>query len=130
MPTTVINIYHLSPTDRLKARSGTLPGHVYIGRDSRNKGLGEWGNRYSHLPSTLPSTVLVHSREEAVDKYAVEKWAEPGFKEKVRRELKGKTLVCYCKPQACHGDILARMADGDEAEGTLFKPDSNLRGKR
>jgi hypothetical protein len=26
-------------------------------------------------------------------------------------ELKGKTLGCWCKPQACHGDILARLAD-------------------
>lgn len=26
-------------------------------------------------------------------------------------ELRGKRLGCYCKPQACHGDILADLAD-------------------
>jgi hypothetical protein len=26
-------------------------------------------------------------------------------------ELKGKILGCWCKPEACHGDILAKYAD-------------------
>jgi hypothetical protein len=26
-------------------------------------------------------------------------------------ELKGKDLVCYCAPKACHGDILLRLAN-------------------
>jgi hypothetical protein len=26
-------------------------------------------------------------------------------------ELKDKTLRCWCKPEACHGDILAELAD-------------------
>jgi hypothetical protein len=26
-------------------------------------------------------------------------------------ELRGKTLGCYCKPEACHGDVLADLAD-------------------
>lgn len=26
-------------------------------------------------------------------------------------ELKGKVLVCYCKPKPCHGDILAELAN-------------------
>jgi len=26
-------------------------------------------------------------------------------------ELRGKRLGCWCKPNACHGDILARLAD-------------------
>lgn len=26
-------------------------------------------------------------------------------------ELKGKRLGCHCKPNACHGDILAELAD-------------------
>ncbi len=26
-------------------------------------------------------------------------------------ELKGKTLVCFCKPQACHGDVLRDLAE-------------------
>jgi hypothetical protein len=26
-------------------------------------------------------------------------------------ELKGKNLVCYCAPQACHGDVLLKYAN-------------------
>jgi len=28
-------------------------------------------------------------------------------------ELKDKVLGCYCKPQRCHGDIIANYVDGD-----------------
>ena len=28
-------------------------------------------------------------------------------------ELKGKTLGCWCKPDPCHGDVLAELADKD-----------------
>ena len=24
-------------------------------------------------------------------------------------ELSGKTLVCYCKPHSCHGDVLIEL---------------------
>lgn len=26
-------------------------------------------------------------------------------------ELRGKRLGCYCAPQACHGDVLAKLAN-------------------
>jgi len=26
-------------------------------------------------------------------------------------ELKGKVLVCVCKPQPCHGDVLSQLAE-------------------
>jgi hypothetical protein len=26
-------------------------------------------------------------------------------------ELKDKTLGCWCKPEKCHGDVLAALAD-------------------
>ena len=26
-------------------------------------------------------------------------------------ELRGKRLGCWCAPQACHGDVLAQLAD-------------------
>lgn len=26
-------------------------------------------------------------------------------------ELRGKVLGCWCKPDACHGDVLAELAD-------------------
>ena len=32
---------------------------------------------------------------------------------KVEKELKGKTLGCWCSPLACHGDIIVAYLEGD-----------------
>ncbi len=76
---------------------------VYIGRPSK------WGNRFSHKPSSL-AEVKVASREEAVAKY--EEWIlEQADLLAALPELRGKVLACWCSPQPCHGDVLARLAD-------------------
>ena len=49
------------------------------------------------------------SREQAIERYREYLASRPGLQAKVRAELDGKTLVCYCKPKACHGDILAEL---------------------
>ena len=36
---------------------------------------------------------------------------QPGFVERAQRELKGKTLACWCAPKACHADILLKVAN-------------------
>lgn len=85
---------------------------VYIGRGSI------WGNPYTHLPlSGTKANTQVATREEAIEKYLdyfVEKLAtDKAFKE-ATEELKGKVLGCYCKPERCHGDILAEwLNNGD-----------------
>lgn len=52
------------------------------------------------------------TREEVIKKY--ENWLINGdgqFLLKEISKLKGKILGCWCKPKACHCDILARLAD-------------------
>jgi len=68
---------------------------VYIGRGS------EWGN---------PFPAGMYGRIGCIKKYA--QWIErqPHLMNKIKT-LKGKTLGCWCKPLACHGDILIEMAD-------------------
>jgi hypothetical protein len=77
---------------------------VYIGRPS------SWGNPFSDKPKSL-AEVKVDSREEAIACY--EKWLKrnPEMIERAKRELRGKVLGCWCSPKACHGDILARIAN-------------------
>ncbi len=73
------------------------PFDVYVGRPSI------WGN---------PFKVGVDaSRGYCVTMY--EDWIneQPVLKERARRELRGKTLGCWCKPEACHGDVLLRIAN-------------------
>src|SRR5580658_4280675 len=79
------------------------PYDVYIGRPSK------WGNPFSHLEGTL-AQFKVHSRQEAIDAYR--KWITEGDGRHLLEnlhELEGKTLGCWCKPQACHGDILSEL---------------------
>lgn len=94
MTTRVVNIHHRTPYD------------IYIGR-----GRGSiWGNPFSHLPQGTLAEHRVASRAEAIAKY--EEWilTQPHLLRKLIL-LKGKVLGCWCKPAACHGDILARLAD-------------------
>ena len=84
---------------------------VYIGRPT------EWGNPFSHLENSR-DTILVPTRDDAVNHY--HDWLmghlvipniEPPTKEKIKLFLKGKDLVCWCAPKACHGDILLKIAN-------------------
>ena len=77
---------------------------VYIGRPSK------FGNPYSHLPNSA-APYVVDSREDAVRLY--EEWIreQPELMEAAKKELKGKTLGCWCSPLACHGDVLIKIAN-------------------
>ena len=80
---------------------------VYVGRRTK------WGNPFSHLPNTLAKH-RVASRAEAIGRF-VEfiNEDEAGWKlaEDARRELRGKDLVCWCAPKACHADVLLEIAN-------------------
>lgn len=94
----------------LNKRTATLTelAHgIYVGRPSK------WGNPYSHHVKTT-AQYRVPDRETAVEKYR--QWIEhhptrDAFIEVVRRELKGKDLICWCAPQPCHADILLAIAN-------------------
>lgn len=51
------------------------------------------------------------TREDVVRKY--EEWVvnQPEIIAAIP-SLKGKILACWCSPQACHGDVLVRLANG------------------
>jgi hypothetical protein len=56
------------------------------------------------------------SREESIREYKGWLLAQPELVEKARKELKGKVLGCWCKPEACHGDVLVEIVEGNEPE--------------
>lgn len=35
------------------------------------------------------------------------------------RELRGKTLGCWCKPKACHGNVLLKLV-GEDYNGNVL----------
>jgi hypothetical protein len=70
---------------------------VYIGRGS------PWGN-----PFVVGKD---GTREEVCGKYENMVMNDPAMVEKIKAELKGKDLVCFCAPKQCHGDTLLRIAN-------------------
>jgi len=84
---------------------------VYIGR--RCKGRPEetgWGN---------PFIVGKHGDRDEVVRLYREWLYEPrqySLRERARKELKGKVLACWCSPLACHGDVLAEVAESVREE--------------
>jgi hypothetical protein len=73
------------------------PYDVYIGRPT------VWGNCF----------VIGRdgSRADVVSKYRAWLEARPALIAKAKAELGGKVLACWCSPLACHGDVLAEVAN-------------------
>lgn len=84
------------------------PYDVYIGRPSK------WGNPFK---IGVDAAGAVWSREGVIDLYRAWLYAnEPQLIEDAKRELRGKVLGCWCSPQACHGDVLAEIANEDSTK--------------
>lgn len=76
---------------------------VYIGRGSK------WGNPYSSKKSKF-KVMMVETEKEAMDMYRKHILNSPKLLNDLH-ELKGKRLGCFCKPKACHGDILIELIE-------------------
>jgi hypothetical protein len=72
------------------------PFDVYIGRP------GKWGN-----PFVIGKD---GTRAEVIAKYREWLLSQPALVAALP-ELKDKTLGCWCAPQACHGNVLAELAN-------------------
>ena len=83
----------------LNKRDAGANAGVYIGRGSA------WGNPYVIDKDGDRAEVIEKYKVHAYNKwvhdmrYEVD-WLEP---------LRGKDLVCFCAPLACHGDVLLEM---------------------
>lgn len=73
---------------------------VYIGRGSA------WGNPYK-------IGVTGYTRSEVIYEYRL--YAQKRLEQEPAwlMPLVGKDLICYCAPQACHGDVLIEMIKGE-----------------
>lgn len=83
--------------NRYHGEVSLLDDVVYIGRPSK------WGN---------PFVVNKHgTRDECVQAYR--EWMNPDnpLYAEAQVELRGRDLICFCKPLACHGDVLLEIAN-------------------
>lgn len=73
------------------------PEAVYIGRGS------PFGN-----PFVIGKD---GSRDDVCDKFEAYLMGREDLLEKVKIELAGKDLICFCKPKRCHGDTILKVAN-------------------
>ena len=73
---------------------------VYIGRGSK------WGN-----PFVIGKD---GTREEVIEKYRLWLWQQIKDRYILKEDLlklDNQRLGCFCKPQACHGDVIVRAVE-------------------
>ena len=70
------------------------PYDVFIGRPSK------WGNPFIIGRDGTRSEVISKYREYILNNPELMAALD---------EIRGKTLGCYCKPKACHGDVLVEL---------------------
>ena len=80
-----------------KRDADKFPNVVYIGRPTK------WGN-----PFVIGQD---GTRKEVIAKYRAYVLSNKDLLADVKAELKGKTLSCWCKPKACHGDVLLQLSN-------------------
>jgi len=77
-------------------RTGAPRDAVYVGRATK------WGNPWRIGRDG--------TRAEVVNRYR--EWAETEPQaSQIRAELRGKDLVCWCRPLLCHADVLLEIAN-------------------
>jgi len=108
---TVVNKYKHTATEN----------DVYIGRGS------PLGSPYSHLDSKYNNVIKVDTREEAMELFrsyfdhvkrldtssdlAALKFNRALWELLNKAKTQDINLVCFCKPKACHGDVIKEWLD-------------------
>lgn len=77
-----------------------LPDSVYVGRPT------VFGNPFR---SGVDGT-----RSEVIQKYETWLLQQPELLAKVKTELRGKHLICWCAPKPCHAEILMLIANQED----------------
>lgn len=97
------------PRVRNLAKSGMKPemlpsNGVYIGNYVRFMRWPQtkWGNEFGKRYGTRVERIALFEQKLRCDAALMAQLPE----------LRGKDLYCWCAPEACHGDVLLRLANG------------------
>jgi Domain of unknown function (DUF4326) len=84
-----------------KHAAGKHDGAIYIGRGSK------WGNPFRiGVDGDRAAVIAKHARWLRDQHHLL----------RALDELRGKDLLCFCAPAACHGDLLLRLANASREE--------------
>src|SRR3954454_19950949 len=99
-------VVNLTGTPRKSNQVG--PNEVYIGRQARNGWRkSKWAN-----PFRLPHNPTTEKRTEVIAMYRRGLQGQSELMASLP-ELRGKDLLCWCAPEACHGDVLIELANSE-----------------
>lgn len=92
----------------LNKHKDNIPSYaVFVGRPSK------WGNPFNFASyyENLNAQEKMFHRKLIIQQYRDYVMARPELVESIKRELKGKDLVCFCAPFPCHADVLLEIAN-------------------
>lgn len=119
-----VKVKHIRPDgySDLKHWCESNENNVYIGRsgvvfvktpDGNKERFPKISSKWANPFKISANGYTRESSLEAYEKYICKKIIEEPHKYNLS-ELKGKTLGCWCKPEACHGDILQKLCMGND----------------
>lgn len=121
--TRVVNINKLSFEEKRALQAGD-PQYIYIGR-AHTLYAGQLTLKKSKWASIHDTAIkdickqrkcgIAAAMQIAADQYRDELMGNPKLLAALP-ELCGKTLVCFCKPLPCHGDVLVDLIESMESE--------------
>jgi len=88
---------------------------VYIGRPSK------WGNPFKIKKG--------EDRETVINRYRAWLLQQTKLLGEID-ELHGKVLGCWCKPELCHGDVLAELANAKAGKHNKKKKSRTMRQRK
>ncbi|NXY99559.1 DUF4326 domain-containing protein [Streptomyces sp. BR123] len=117
---------------RKRTKGWTSHGAKYVGRGTRwgnpwviaqtpNAWVVNWaGPREVRPPAGLKTSVVAGDRRDAhvlaVELYRIWVVADPARVDRVRAELAGRDLMCWCAESlSCHADVLLELARGGKS---------------
>lgn len=77
----------------------SLDNHIYIGRHNKHVG-GTFDSKWRN-----PYYISKYGRSKCIEKFKIYLARNEDLLSDIK-DLYGKTLVCWCVPNACHGEIL------------------------
>lgn len=90
----------------VNVRRAIVSGHVLVDRTT------DWGNFDAYVLESDPDPRA--AREKAVRAFRAglaRRMSDSEYRERLRRELAGKTLGCWCAPLPCHATTLLAAAN-------------------
>ena len=82
-----------------------IAGSVHVGRPTI------WSN--PHYIGFCRRCRRVHDRAQSIAMFRRYLLQKPELLARVRHELRGMNLICWCAPLPCHADVLLELANAD-----------------